>query len=208
MSDRTPSAGEDAFLCPHCQAYAEQSWQDVKWSRHVDTVRVGKISNCSRCDDFTIWIDGDLYYPDVSLAPAAHPDMPDAVKRDYNEAAAVVEDSPRAAAALLRLAVQRLLEDHLNAEGGSINDYIGYLVDNDKISPRIQRALDAVRITGNNSVHPGRMDMDDNREMAEGLFTLLNEIVDEAIAREKRIDNFYEKLPSDDLEGVENRDGE
>ena len=132
--------------------------------------------------------------------------MPESVKRDYNEARAVVEDSPRAAAALLRLGVQRLLENHLGAEGSSINDYIGYLVANDKISPRIQRALDAVRITGNNSVHPGRMDMDDNREMAEGLFTLLNEIVDEAIARDKRIDSFYEKLPSDDLEGVENRD--
>jgi hypothetical protein len=65
-----------------------------------------------------------------------------------------------------------------------------------------------VRITGNNSVHPGRMDMDDNREMAEGLFMLLNEIADEAIARDKRIDGFYESLPEDDLKCIENRDGE
>jgi len=52
------------------------------------------------------------------------------------------------------------------------------------------------------------MDMDDNRETAEILFTLLNEIVDEAIAREKRIDAVYEELPEGALEGIENRDGE
>jgi hypothetical protein len=52
------------------------------------------------------------------------------------------------------------------------------------------------------------MDMDDDRETAEVLFMLSNEIVDEAIARDRRIDEVYENLPEGALEGIENRDGE
>jgi hypothetical protein len=150
-----------------------------------------------------------MYYPKASTAPHAHPQMPDDVKRDFDEARLVVEDSPRSAAALLRLAIQRLVENHLEAdEGDRLYDQIGELVEEGVIAPRIQRALDAVRVIGNNSVHPGEMDMDDNRETAEVLFTLLNEIVDEAIARDERIDAVYEQLPEGALEGIENRDGE
>lgn len=132
--------------------------------------------------------------------------MPNDVRRDFEEARLVVDDSPRSAAALLRLAIQRLLDNHLEVEDGRIYDQIGSLVKQNRISPPIQRALDSVRVVGNNSVHPGEMDMDDNRDTALALFKLVNVIVDETIGRDERIDDFYDTLPEGPKEGIENRD--
>ena len=132
--------------------------------------------------------------------------MPDDISDIFSEARQVVDDSPRAAAALLRLTLQKLLEDHLDTPGDGIYNDIGHLVDEQEIQPRVQKMLDGVRITGNNSVHPGRMDMDDNRETALALFKLLNYTVDETIGRDKEVEEFWEMLPEEDKEGVENRD--
>lgn len=49
-----------------------------------------------------------MIYPGVSSAPLAAADMPEDVKRDFNEAREVVGKSPRSAAALLRLSIQKL----------------------------------------------------------------------------------------------------
>jgi len=210
MPEEEPSEGADVFRCPHCHAFSQQYWQDVDWSarRVSNQAIVGSLSRCSRCSSFTIWVDDEMYYPKASTAPHAHEEMPENVRRDFDEARLVLDDSPRAAAALLRLTIQRLMENHLGADGYSLDDEIGNLVEDGDISPRLQRALDGVRVIGNNSVHPGEMDMDDGRDTAESLFMLVNEIVDEAIARDIRIDDVYESLPDDYLEGIEDRDEE
>jgi hypothetical protein len=209
MPEEIPNARADSFTCPHCRVYSEQKWHHLQSNLGSGgTDQIGSVGRCTSCGGYTIWIDGEMYYPKASTAPHAHEEMPDDVRRDFDEARLVLDDSPRAAAALLRLAIQRLMENHLGAEGYSLNDQIGNLVEDGDISPRLQRALDAVRVIGNNSVHPGEMNMDDNRETAGALFMLLNEIVDEAIARDIRIDDVYESLPDDYLEGIENRDGE
>jgi len=204
-----PSPEKDAFHCLHCGTYAKQDGGNLAWvPNNYKKIKAGKVKRCYKCGKYAIWIYDDLIYPAESTAPRPHDMMPDDVKRDYIEARQVLDDSPRSAAALLRLAIQRLLEDELEAEGGSLYQMIGNLVENDDISPRIKKALDTVRITGNNSVHPGEMDMDDDKEMAEALFMLTNEIVDEAIARDARIDKVYDSLPDGPKKGVEQRDSE
>ncbi|WP_375165955.1 DUF4145 domain-containing protein [Chelativorans sp.] len=60
-------------------------------------------------------------------APAPSEDMPISVRKDYLEAGVVLPHSPRAAAALLRLAIQRLCRE-LGQEGENINDDIAALV--------------------------------------------------------------------------------
>jgi len=81
----------------------------------------------SHCNKYTIWIDKILIYPQSSSAPEPIEDMPEEVKQDYLEAKNIVNLSPRAAAALLRLALQKLMI-HLGERGKNLNEDIASLV--------------------------------------------------------------------------------
>jgi hypothetical protein len=117
------------------------------------------ISKCYNCQRLAIWVRDRLIYPLRGGAPTANADMPDDIRRDYEEASAILDLSPRGSAALIRLAIQKLCK-HLGQPGKNINDDIKALV-KDGIDSRIQKALDAVRVIGNNAVHPGQIDIQD-----------------------------------------------
>lgn len=103
--------------------------------------------------------------------------MPTDIAKDYREARSVFNPSPRSAAALLRLCVQKLCIE-LGEPGKNINEDIGSLVAKG-LSPKVQKALDVVRVVGNEQVHPGTLDVRDNPEIAAKLFALVNFIVDD-----------------------------
>ncbi len=130
--------------------------------------------------------------------------MPEDVKEDYEEARLVVEVSPRSAAALLRLALQKLMK-HLGESGKNLNDDIANLVKKG-LPEKIQKALDAVRVIGNNAVHPGELDLRDDKETALALFDLLNMIVEVMITQPKKVNEIYDKLPKGAKEAIEKRD--
>lgn len=159
---------------------------------------------CSRCDKYSLWIDEKMIYPHLSIAPFPVEDMPENVKKDFLEAREIVNKSPRAAAALLRLALQKLMP-HLEEEGKNLNKDIGNLVKKG-LSPKIQKTLDSVRVIGNDAVHPGQMNLDDNIEIAINLFKLLNIIIEEMITKPKEIDLIFDSLPEDKKTGIINRD--
>jgi hypothetical protein len=170
-------------------------------------------STCGNCSDHTYWLTGEagpgvddkLLWPLSSTsAPGPHVDMPDEPKADYIEALSIVERSPRGAVALLRLAAQKLMIS-LGQQGENINNDIRALVQNG-LPVRVQQALDTLRVTGNNAVHPGQIELKDNREMAIGLFGLLNYIVEQQITQPKELDAIYGSLPASSLEQIERRD--
>jgi hypothetical protein len=130
--------------------------------------------------------------------------MPPDVKADYLEARNIVGMSPRGAAALLRLSVQKLCV-HLGEAGKNINDDIASLVKKG-LPIQIQQALDIVRVTGNNAVHPGELRLEDDPGTATALFGLVNLIVDNRIAEPARIKQLYESLPAGARDGVAKRD--
>jgi hypothetical protein len=106
-----PSFGLDAFNCPHCGAYAMQYWHDLYVAeRGFIPVEKLKISFCARCAQFALWVNEKMVYPVSSITPLPAEDMPEDVKRDYIEARNIVNLSPRAATALLRLALQKLVK--------------------------------------------------------------------------------------------------
>jgi len=142
--------------------------------------------------------------PVIQAAPQPHSDMPADVASDYREAMAVVSESPRAAAALLRLAIQKLCKD-LGETGKNINDDIGSLVKKG-LPLEVQQALDIVRVIGNNAVHPGALSSADVESVSASLFELVNYIVEDRISRPKKLAVMFSILPEAAKAGIASRD--
>lgn len=172
--------------------------------REIDVNNVW-VSRCFNCSEVALWICDQMIYPRRGEAPPANPDMPDDIRRDYDEASTILDLSARGAAALIRLGIQKLCK-HLGQPGKNINDDIKALVAGG-LDPRIQKALDVVRVVGNNAVHPGQIDLKDDRATAESLFRLLNLIVEKMISEPKHVDEVYATLPEEARKAIEKRDG-
>lgn len=120
--------------------------------------------------------------------------MPEEIKIDFEEARQVFGSSPRAAAALLRLCVQKLCQVLLGKEG-DIHKQIGELVDKG-LPARVLKAFDTIRIFGNESVHPGTVNLNDTPEVALALFSLLNMAVRHCITEEKELEAIRALTPA------------
>ncbi len=59
---------------------------------------------------------------------------------------------------------------------------------------------------GNNAVHPGQIDLRDDRAIAESLFRLLNLVAEKMISEPKHVDEVYAALPEEALKAIGNRD--
>lgn len=162
------------------------------------------ISRCFNCDQIGVWIHQRLAWPIVSSAPAANVDLPSDVRFDYEEAGTLLQLSPRGAAALLRLAIQKLCKE-LGGKGKNIDEDIAALVKKG-LDVRVQQALDVVRVIGNNAVHPGQIDLRDDTATAEKLFGLVNLIAEIMITQPKHIASMFDSLPESARKAIERRD--
>lgn len=160
-------------------------------------------SRCHSCKDLAFWIYDNLVYPPLSAAPLPNADLPEPILTIYNEASSILNLSPRGSAALLRLALQMLCE-HLG-KTGKIDKQIAALVQ-DGLDESIQKACDVVRVIGNNAVHPGEIDLTDNRDIAISLFHLVNIISNKLISEKKEIERLYDILPQGALDAIARRD--
>ncbi len=161
-------------------------------------------STCFNCKKMSIWIYDKLVYPQRGEAPPPNADLSEDIRRDYDEASTILDLSPRGAAALVRLCIQKLSKE-LGQPGKNINDDIAALV-KAGLDSRIQKALDAVRVIGNNAVHPGSIDLRDDRATAESLFRLLNLIAEKMISEPRHVDEVYATLPPSAIAAIEARD--
>lgn len=202
----TPQIDKDAFNCPYCQAYSHQIWYGGGKYRSGNYNRIEELSiaTCSRCGKISYWINDKIIYPEETGIPNPNEDLDEEIKTDYLEAASIINKSPRGAAALLRLAIQKLCKQ-LGESGDNINADIANLVKNG-LPVQVQRALDIVRVIGNESVHPGTIDLNDDKDTAVRLFELVNMIARIMVTQPKEIENLYSTLPEEKLEGIKNRD--
>jgi hypothetical protein len=162
------------------------------------------VSSCYNCTDIAIWLYDRLVWPARGEVPLPNADLPGEIRDDYDEAGGILDRSPRGAAALLRLAIQKLCV-HLGESGKSINDDIASLVAKG-LDVKVQQSLDIVRVVGNESVHPGTLDLRDDRATAEKLFGLVNLIAEIMISRPKHVKELYESLPAEKRDAIEKRD--
>jgi hypothetical protein len=198
----------DAFNCPYCHAYAKQEWTVMTVGVGSGSYRVDerfRVSYCARCDAGTIWFRDTIVFPEHGYSEPPNTDLPAEIQHDYTEAALILSKSPRGAAALLRLCIQKLCR-HLEQPGENINADIKALVAAG-LPPKVQEALDSVRVIGNDAVHPGELDLRDDRETATKLFKLVNFIATKMISEPNEIDEIYKTLPTSKREAIDHRDG-
>lgn len=228
-----PVYGEESFNCPNCSAHAQQNWYeiikyassrrsdyDLSFPLRIFDIEIGEpaseiakngyltnnltaISKCHVCEKISVWLDGEMVYPVEAIAPLPSPDMPEDVTEIYNEARTISPLSPTAAAALLRLALEKLLPQ-VGAQKANINVMIGELVSKG-LSKKVEQALDSLRVIGNEAVHPGTIDLKDNAEVSITLFKLLNVVVDQMITQQKDIDDMYSLITETKRKGIEDR---
>ena len=210
----TPDYMKESFTCPHCgtlslmhYVYINYIGHELLSMTHQDTRKGNNwlnIASCHNCKKKIIWINDDYVYPNI-VAEKANSDMPNSVKQLYEEAGLIYNESPRAACALLRLAIDRLCNE-LGETDRDINKNIGALVE--KGLPRtIQQALDIVRVVGNKAVHPGQIAFDvDDQNTALMLMKLVNMITERMISEPKEINTMFKQLPESIKTSIANRD--
>lgn len=204
-----PAFGLSSFTCPHCGVLAQQLWENI-CGEAIDgetyLIKSLKLTTCLNddCNGVCIWLDRELVYPLGYLAPLPYDEMPDDVKSDFLEARLVVILSPRSAAALLRLALQKLMK-HLGEPGKNINDDIKSLVKKG-LPVGIQKAFDSLRVYGNEAVHPEEIDLTNDSETVAKLFGLMNLIVYYMIIAPNELDELYDGIPQKKKDGILTRD--
>jgi hypothetical protein len=162
------------------------------------------LSECYSCNGLTIWHHDSIIYPPRRYEIEPNPDLCEGIREDFNEARTILDLSPRGAAALLRLCVQKLCIQ-LGKPGKNIDNDIASLV-RDGLSIRVQQALDVVRVIGNEAVHPGRIDLKDDHNTAAALFDLVNRIAYDTITHPKELNEIYQKLPEAKRDAITKRD--
>lgn len=230
-----PKIDSDAFTCPNCGVYAKQNWYilhkkrtethmildhlkkleddevmrkastrvDLQTSSLYDPMEDLHIAICDQCYDYSLWKKTNMIYP-IGRGPLPNPDMPPEIQYDFLEARTIIDLSPRGSAALLRLALQKLMP-HFGEKGNNINDDIKILVTKG-LDIQIQEAMDALRVVGGESVHPGTLDMKDDTSTALALSELTNIIIHEMISKRKEIKRVYDILPKEKLDAIKKRD--
>lgn len=197
-----PTFKQENFHCIKCEVYAKQSWHPL----FIQGLGGSELfaSMCHHCRDHCFWYKDRMIIPSEAPVPPAHHDLPDNCQEEYDEARDIVARSPRAAAALLRLCLQKLMME-LGEKGKNINDDIGSLVKKG-LPVEVQQALDYCRVIGNNGVHPGEIELSDDPSIAYSIFEMINFIVEDRITRPKKIADLYGKLPEGALKAVQKRD--
>lgn len=223
-----PEVDKESFHCPNCNVLTHQYWSELymklagpkQAGSTMNYVGDFKVSKCYTCQGYAIWhqesnkdisplssevIEYKMVYPtDLSYFPEPNPDLTDDIKGDYFEAGKILKESPRGAAALLRLCVQKLV-DQLEPGNGNINDKIAKMVKKG-LETEIQKALDLTRVIGNEAVHPGELDLKDDQVTAKLFFETINLIAEKLVSRPKRINEAYLKIPPKKLKAIEERD--
>ena len=209
--DNSPAFEKSKFTCPICSTFSQQYWYQAKIERddrykrgHYDAGNI-QLCFCDSCEKYSIWRDRKMVFPDTISVAEPNEDLSEGIQDDYREAASILKKSPRGAAALLRLAIQKLCHDLGCDQTAKVNENIKELVSKG-LHKKVQQSLDIVRVTGGEAVHPGVLDLRDDEDSVKQLFDLVNLIARQMITEEKEAESIYQKLPASKLAAIEKRD--
>jgi hypothetical protein len=238
MSNETAEFGVDRFICPRCNAYSHHLWSDlnvsarrpggsasVHFSDEKDAFFVRgdylafgvgnrehtwSSSTCSSCNQSSVWRGDRIVFPSESPISPAHPDMPSDAAELYEEARAVLPTSRRAAAALARATLERLLRGLESADSKQrLDGLVAGL--SGKVGEPLWKLLTALRVIGNDTLHVGDTEIvtlfleGDAAEVAEPFFGAINAVVEELITQPRKAAELYALIPQSKREDAERK---
>jgi Domain of unknown function (DUF4145) len=183
----------------HTLVQGKNEWNDIKeidelverlkknevtyvYQKHSQSVKAKManlhVSGCHSCNGFALWMGDRLVFPyNVEKTP-------DLIQEDFEEAAAILDESPRGATALLRVCIQKLVP-LLKQEGKSLNDYISSLVCKG-LEVEIKQAMEVLQVLRNEPGQPTRLETQEDKEMALRFFDSLKVILERRMLRDEK----------------------
>lgn len=155
------------------------------------------IKQCQNCYKISFYdpINNKIIHPYIEYNMNPNEDLSDDIKDLLIEASHIVNSSPRAAMALLRLALDKMINNLLSDEDQSKNlkKKINIVFTKYNISEKIKDIAHSIRGIGNESVHPGTIMDNVDREEVLFVFDMINLIAEETLTLSKKTDLFIEK---------------
>ena len=170
-------ADQNSILCPNCHERTSISSRARYDSPHTDTLY--EIAECNGCDFFVLVVrnrtGGSIrtIYPHT-LPKATDERIPEAVKKDFDEALMCLSvGAARGAAVLARRALQTMCKEK-GATKKELKDQIDELFTKSVITKDLQGWSHEVRYVGNDAAHPN--DVEVQKEDAEEIIDLLESL--------------------------------
>lgn len=157
--------------CPHC--LVEFHEDTSRFQIGEDSERAYWIRNheCPKCKRLSIYLEGrgttfgkEQRFP--AITRLVHPksfsrsplpsEVPEEYVSDYNEACLVLNDSPKASAALSRRCLQHILRNSAGVKHSDLSREIQQVLDSGKLPALLSESLDAIRNIGNFAAHPNK----------------------------------------------------
>lgn len=205
--NKKPEYYKDEFICPFCELYVSHKWYaDILENVREKNDEIFTISRCTKCNEMILWSEKtrEIVYPNILSISKPNMDMEEEIRNLYSEASKIYKESPRGAAAILRVSLEKLLEQ-AKIPGNDLNNKIKNLL-KEGVDENIRKACHIVRIYGNYAVHAGEIDLNDNLEITQGLFWLINKIANIKITEKKKIDSMFSSLPKSKRDQISRRD--
>lgn len=181
----------------------EEDQQLSPFDQHQRTKDLWHGARCVSCGQWSIWLNTEMVYPHPTVGPPPRADMPADARELHIEAARVAVVSRRAAGALARATVERLLKNpDIGATGKDLFQRIESL--QGQVTPRLRTLLHLVRDTANELLHEKGtpsdltarlLDDEEGPRHIELFLDAANLLVDERITNPRELEKAVQAAP-------------
>jgi hypothetical protein len=170
------------------------------------------VSRCYNCQGFTVWVRDRLVFPIKGIEPLdiieadfrqveedvqelednvpesdehvqASVEEVEEASEDFEEAAAILNKSPRGAAALIRICIQNMMP-LMKETGKNLDENISSLV-RKGLEVEIQQAMDVLQVIRRNPGQEGDVDLRDETAIATRMLESLKEILERRMLKNR-----------------------
>src|SRR6202047_692475 len=135
------------------------------------------ISNCHSCNGFSLWVGGLLVFP------TKIDKTPELVEEDLEEAAAILNEFPRGATALMRVCIQKLVP-LLQDSGKELNQRVSSLV-RKGLEMEMQQAMDVLQVLRSDPVQLSQLESQADKETTLRFLDSLKEVLERRMSQNR-----------------------